>query len=356
MSSSSFYNEYFKNIYIHSSLLGNKRLASALSILKSACVSYIGDKREIPDQDMSSHTIYVDSPKASILAPCPGSRGHVCCNYLTINLYVGCIIGCSYCIMKSYLNFMPIVVNMAVEKTIDEVLDIARANSSKAIRIGTGEVGDSLDLDPVFDLSRDFIRAFSQTRNIFFELKTKTDSIDHIIDIPEKGNAVIGFSVNPDTITSTEDGSGCSLDRRISTARRAIESGYHVSFHFDPIFRYENWEEDYTDTIRRLGSIDEKKVAWISLGTFRYPKGLKDKIDNKWFLYDELVQCADNKFRYVQKTRSNMYSVLTRALQKHFPSPPLYLCMESIHMWKQVFGGSPYDLPELRGIFERARL
>jgi spore photoproduct lyase len=350
------HDEYFKNIYIHSSLRGSTRLDRALGFLGKARVRYVNDKGEIPATDMSSRTIFVDSPKASILARCPGSCGHVCCNYLTINLYVGCIIGCTYCIMKSYLNFAPIVVNIATERTIDEIRRLSAANPEGTIRVGTGEVGDSLDLDPVFDLSRELVSAFSTMHNVVFELKTKTDSIDHLLDIGNKGNAVIGFSVNADRIARSEDGSGRSMETRIASAKKAAANGFRVAFHFDPMFMYEGWEAEYGKTIESLAVVDEKKVAWISIGTFRYPKGLKDKIDDRWFLYDEFVQCADKKFRYIQKIRKEMYAFLSGAIKRYFPSVPVYLCMESVHVWKSVFGASPAGIPELKSIFERIEI
>ncbi len=329
------------------------RVDRAVEKLGTANVRYVDDKSRIPVEHANSATIFIDSPKASILAPCPGSSGHLCCNYLTINLYAGCVIGCSYCIMKGYLNFAPITVNMAIERTIGETLALANANPDKTIRLGTGEVGDSLDLDPVFGLSAELIEGLAPARNVIFELKTKTDSVDHLLGIREKGNTVIGFSVNGERIAREEDGFASPLAARIEAAKKAVESGYRVSFHFDPVFRYEGWEEEYARTVDLIGSIDERAIAWISMGTFRYPKGLKEKIDERWFLYDEFVQCRDGKFRYIQSVRTQMYGLLKAMLARRFPSVPVYLCMESNRVWESVFGASPFSIPGLEPIFER---
>jgi spore photoproduct lyase len=303
-----------------------------------------------------ARTIFVNAPRASILSRCPGSRGHVCCNYLTINLYVGCIIGCSYCIMRQYLNFSPVVVNVATERTIEEVLSIAKSNPEKAIRIGTGEVGDSLDLDPIFGLSAPLVEGLGSAHNVAFELKTKRASIGHILSLGNKGNAVIGFSLSPSAISDSEEGSASPVDERISSARLAADSGFRVAFHFDPVFRYDGWETGYGDVIRRVSALPRDRIAWISLGTFRYPAGLKEKIGDRWYIYDEFVECRDGKYRYLQKTRREIYSFLVAAIRERYPTVPVYLCMESEFVWEKVFAAHPHEIPGLREIFERPDL
>jgi spore photoproduct lyase len=340
---------YFKKIYIQQGLEGSPYIESALGFFDGYPISFINDKKEIPPEDAHSTTVYVDLPKASIVSSCPGSKGHVCCNYKTINLYTGCVLGCSYCVMKTYLNYEPVVVNIAIDNTIDEVIELANKNP---LRIGTGEVGDSLDLDPIFNLSRHFVRAFADIPNITFELKTKTSSVDHLLGIEGKGNAVIGFSLNPESIIASEEGTSASLRERIDAAELAIKTGYRVSFHFDPIFRFPNWEEEYAKTIEALSNVKSERVAWISMGTFRYPKGLKEKIDERWYLYDELVQCRDKKFRYVQSVRRTMYEAILSKLRLSLPGVPVYMCMESPHIWERVFGNLPHEIKNLQNIFD----
>ena len=352
-----FYSELFKRMYITSDVKDTIYVQRARKRLPGATCIIIENRKDIPEKHLNSRTILLTSPRGKTVGRCPGTKGHICCNYLTIDLYVGCTLGCSYCIMQSYLNFSPITVYVEPEKQIQRVLEIANLNSDKKIRIGTGEVGDSLLFDPLFDISEEFIRAFSHVPNIFFELKTKTDFVDHLLSIPEKGNAVIGFSVNPQTMVDNEEGAAKSVKDRLKAAEKAAQSGFLVSFHFDPIFRYPEWRRDYTglvDSIFRDYKIPADRIAWISMGTFRYPLELKDKKGGSKIFLEEFVSSKDKKFRYIQKIRSSMYSTIKQRINS-YADVPIYMCMESSSVWKNVFGNLPADISQLNDIFNYAK-
>ena len=315
--------------------------------------SRVADKQDIPADDLNRRTLYLTALRGKTVNSCPGSRGHLCCNYLVADLYVGCLLGCSYCIMQSYLNFLPTTINVDTASTIERVRTIARQNPETTIRIGTGEAGDSLHLDPLFDLSRDIIEASAVFSNVFFELKTKTDFVDHLLDIKPKGNTVIGFSLNPQNIIEQEEQLCSTLSSRVEAARRAVSSGYLVSFHFDPIFWYDGWEHDYLAVIDRLAdSFCAQDIAWISLGAFRYTAGLKEVIGRRWYMLGEFVPCRDGKYRYLQRVRARMYACLLHRIRASFPAVQVYACMESSAVWRRVFGGVPQELPQLATVFE----
>ena len=143
MNSLTFYERLFSVIYIHSSLKSNPLVKKVLERLPSVPVCHIDDKNEIPAEHLNARTLFMSVPRASILNRCPGSKGHICCNYLTIDLYEGCTLGCTYCIMKSYLNFAPVTVHFDGGESIQRVCRLAADNPEKTIRVGTGEVGDS---------------------------------------------------------------------------------------------------------------------------------------------------------------------------------------------------------------------
>jgi spore photoproduct lyase len=256
--------------------------------------------------------------------------------------------------MKSYLNFAPLTVYADPAPALSALVELATANPDRPIRVGTGEVGDSLLLDPLFDLSRRFITALAAYPNVRFELKTKTSFVDHVLRIPEKGGAVVGFSVNPDALIRAEEGPTARLDERFAAAMRCVEHGFHVSFHFDPVFLVPGWEAMYRGVVERIGRFPRGSVSWISLGTFRYPPALRERIGERPYLFDEYVPCRDRKYRYVQRRRVVAYRTLVDALRRQ-TNAPVYLCMESAAVWRAVFGKTAGEIPALRGIFQRPR-
>ncbi len=356
MSSLNSYIDHFKKIYVAGEVRHLRRLETVLERLRHLPLIYVDDKSEIPGEDMNSHTLFISGSKGETVGHCPASRGHLCCNYITVDLYLGCIINCSYCIMKSYLNFAPITIYLDTEVAIKRIIKIAENNKERTIRVGTGEVGDSLLLDPVFRLSEDFIRALSPFANIFLELKTKTHFVDHLLDLENKGNTVISFSLNPEKLISRYEGIASTLAERVQAARKIVEHGYLVSFHFDPLFLTGDWQNQYAQTISSLKDIPQDRIAWISLGTMRYTKELKQKMGSQDFLLEEFIPCRDGKYRYLQKTRSGVYRYILKHIRKRWRSPiPVYLCMESRAVWRNVFGRLPREIAELSAIFKEAQ-
>jgi spore photoproduct lyase len=349
-----FYTKLFDAVFVTEQALELPSVKRGLDRLSGIPVYRVPGKEDIPRKRCNSRTLFVTTIRGDTVHHCPGSRGHLCCNYITVDLYEGCLLGCSYCIMKSYLNFFPLTVYADTAGPVERIREFGELNKDRIVRIGTGETGDSLLLDPVFELSAHFIEAAADYPHVYFELKTKTDFIDHLLHIPHKGSAVIGFSLNPDPVVEAEEGSAVSVARRFAAARKAAKNGFNVSFHFDPIIMVNGWQQLYSDVIEQIGSFPYKRIAWISLGTFRYPVNLKGTMGPRPYLYDEFVRCRDGKYRYLQPVRNRVYTFMKERLRSVCDAP-LYLCMESPTVWQDVFGGHPLEVPKTAELFRQPR-
>lgn len=352
MNYSAYYGNLIKTVYITNDVKNAPAVERVITRLPEIPHYYIEDKSEIPKDQLNQQTLFITAPRGEVLGRCPGTKGHLCCNYLTIDLYLGCTFGCTYCVMKSYLNFAPITVYADTGAAIKKLDEVAKANPDRKVRVGTGEVGDSLQFDPLFELSAELVEAAAKYPNVQLELKTKSDFVDHLLDIPEKGDTVIGFSVNPPGFICSDEEYAAPLDARLKAAEKAVKAGYNLAFHFDPIINMENWEKEYYNVIEMIRTVPPEKIAWISLGTFRYTPSLREKMDNRPYMYDEFVSCRDGKFRYIQKIRSKIYRKVKDRLRE-FTKAPIYLCMESPEVWNNVFQSGPGKKPELGDIFYR---
>jgi len=313
-------------------------------------VKSIQSRDTLPESHRNQRTVVIDEVRGEPYGRCPGSNGHLCCNYQTVDLYLGCSIGCTYCIMNGYLNYAPLVVQANTGPVINAIRAAATAHPDRALRVGSGEVGDSLLLDPVFRLNEEIVRGVADLQNVRYEAKTKTDYIDHLLEIDPKGNAVIAFSLNPDAIVNVEEGIAAAPAERIAAASRCVAAGYQVAFHFDPIIKTEAFPHDYLTLIRRLDAFPVDAIAWISIGTIRFPPSLKDTFAERPFAGSEFVPTRDGKLRYLQPVRREIYATIRSALAAA-TSAPVYMCMESSTMWTRVYGKRPEHLDELRVIF-----
>jgi len=60
---------------------------------------------------------------------------------------------CSYCILQWYLNNPMMVVYVNIDDLLAELDDFSQKNPNNFFRIGTGELTDSLTLEPITQCS-----------------------------------------------------------------------------------------------------------------------------------------------------------------------------------------------------------
>ncbi|MDP3979968.1 MAG: hypothetical protein Q8Q33_00990, partial [Chlamydiota bacterium] len=92
---------------------------------------------------------------------CPGSGGSLCCGYFILNTASNCNFDCTYCFLQGYLNTSPLIQYADTNAMFAELNGIFETHSDTPIRVGTGELSDSLSLDPITGLSTLLIPYFA---------------------------------------------------------------------------------------------------------------------------------------------------------------------------------------------------
>jgi spore photoproduct lyase len=282
------------------------------------------------------------SQKGEFWKPCPGTTaGYFCCGYQVLTPLTGCGMYCRYCVLQSYLENQSQVVfeNFSdLEKEVNNKL----AAWKGVVRFGTGEFGDSLYLEDQLHLSDKIAELLDPFPNTLVEFKTKSSNISSLARIRNPRKVVVGFSVNTPSMISLFEQGTVPLEERLAAAKQCLSMGFWVAFHFDPIFRYPEWEQEYRKVVSEIFSAvdDTSRIAWWSMGGFRSPPALKallKKTNDHLPLYamGELVQGEDGKIRYFRPVRVEFYSALREEVEKHDPDIPLYLCMESQEVWEE---------------------
>jgi len=291
------------------------------------------------------------------LKPCPGTSNHICCGYYVINAITNCPMDCSYCVLQGYLNnpFLTLYTNW--DDLLQEIDVFLSSDRQSFLRLGTGELSDSLALESIFPFSQMLIPFFSERHNGILELKTKSANVNHLLHLNHRGKTVVSWSLNPPKMIEEEETRTAPLKERIDAARGCQEKGYPLGFHFDPIIYHEGWERGYQETILQLfKQIDPKRVVWISLGGFRYPPKLKAIAEERFpktrVFLGELFPGRDAKFRYLKEIRVEMYQKMAGWLKEINPDLFIYLCMESKEVWEKVFGWAPENSRHLNQMFE----
>lgn len=300
--------------------------------------------------DAGKRRLIIKRNRGTFMQYCPaGTTGLVCCNYLVVNLASNCPFDCSYCFLQDYLaNNAAVKAFTNVGDGLAEIDAVLRAHPARTFRIGTGELGDSLALDHLTDLSCELVPFFAEKSNAVLELKTKSDCIENLLGLDAKDRTVISWSLNATAIMATEEDRTAGLEERIRAALRVQAAGYKVGFHFDPIIAHDGWEEGYRQVIDQVfPRLDTRRIAWVSLGSLRMTPRLKAAIKARpqpsLVLSGELVPGPDGKDRAWRGLRVKMYRRMLEWLRQIDHLMPVYICMEPPGVWDKVFGESPSD-------------
>ncbi|MDR1453616.1 MAG: radical SAM protein [Candidatus Margulisbacteria bacterium] len=328
-----------------------------------ARVEFIDDLRALIRQNKKAVFTKAGQPlvlarqRGRFLEKCPGTQEHICCNYYTLNIAAGCPFDCTYCFLQSYSNnpYYTIYVNL------DDMLAELRGKVRGKIRLGTGEFTDSLALEPYTQFVRTYApQICAVAPEITLELKTKsgwTLSETEAAALEQfRSQIVLAWSVNPQNLIASDESGAAPLAARIQAARSAVQQGYRVALHFDPLIYSPDWQAEYQTVIDLLKqNIPAEKIAWISLGTLRFTPALKPIIEQKFpastIVYGELFPGRDKKMRYPEPLRIKIYRHLLKQIAASSPRIPVYLCMESPEIWKKVYNQLPAQVENLNELF-----
>lgn len=293
------------------------------------------------------------------LKPCPCTPTYIGCDYYVMNLLTNCTLECTYCILQAYLDSATIRIFTNPEQLYVELDNLLSSCPDEILRIGTGELSDSLIFDDITGQSADLIHYFSRTSNAVLELKTKTANIDHLLNTDHRGRTVMAWSLNPPDLARREELYGAPISERLAAARRCLENGFPVAFHFDPIIHYPGWQDAYTRLVQELYRVIDRPgaIAWISLGSLRYMPRLKESALRRYpgtrIYFDDFIRGMDGKIRYFIDLRMEMYRSIVAEIRRHDPQAALYFCMESEDVWQSVLGWAPSSAEELRRFLTR---
>jgi len=296
---------------------------------------------------LSKRILFFTENRGSFFKKCPGSKGVLCCNYFTINSVSGCPFDCSYCILQHYIQNNPfITIFLNREKAIDEMEEFLK--SANHIRVGTGELADSLALDHLLDETGFFMKAIEERGwqdRVQFEFKTKSNEVDGFVKNLKKYpglDIVAGFSMNIEEYRQKEELYTATIDERLDALKRVTNHGAKIAIHFDPILMLEPFMEKYMTLIDKIfTTIDRDKVVWISMGGFRHTLSLSSTIRRRfpesYLLVGEMFPSdKDNKLRYLSSIRRRFYKAFKEKIGEYMDNPPLYICMEKKFIWDDI--------------------
>ncbi len=315
----------------------------------------ITDRRAISERLHSSadpigagkRLLFLTRRKGPFVKPCPCTPYYLGCNYFIVNSVLNCPLDCSYCILQLYLGPLPLTVHVNFDDLWKELDVFLGRKKARFLRLGTGELSDSLALEPLLQTAGRFLAYFRRKPYAFFEFKTKTTRVEAFLRHRPAENIVVSWTLNSERIAAAEEIGAPPVAERLEAARQVARRGFPVGFHFDPLVDSPDFEEDYAPVVEdMLRLVPSGRIRWISLGSLRFPRGLKAIIEGRFaessILSGELIAGRDGKLRYFKPLRLELYRQMVSWIRKFGGKEiPIYFCMEDPEVWEKTLGIKP---------------
>lgn len=347
-------NFIFRRIFIQREALNFPLTARILS--RSQAPWEIVDDSEAIKEELARYSdpigegkkiLYLTLQKGKFIKLCPCSPRVVGCGYLIINSTLGCPIDCSYCVLQAYLDDPWITIFVNEDKLEYSLQPLFKDSIPAGLRIGTGELGDSLALEYLTGQAQRLSQLFYRSLKAILELKTKTTYIEPWLSWPPSPHIVFAWSLNAEPIAKEEEKGAPAVGERIKAAGRLASLGHKVGFHFDPLVYFDQWEKEYERVIKQMfKSVPPESIRWLSLGSLRYPEDFRriifSRFRQKVIFISEMILGQDGKFRYFKPLRLKIYSRIYEMIRDYGGERvPVYLCMEDEEVWQRVLKKKP---------------
>ncbi|MFN7262455.1 MAG: radical SAM protein [Pseudobdellovibrionaceae bacterium] len=355
-------------ISIHESALESGLAQRVLKIVPSEKISLVQEQPGAHHRgslsaeqfSASKRHLYIHPFVGKFFKRCPGAtqkKTLTCCNYYVLNLGAQCNFNCSYCYLQSYLNTPVMHAYSNISQAIDELEEMAREHSHLPYRVGTGEVIDSLSLDPLTLFSVPLIEFFRKYPRWTLEFKTKSNHVDQFLSVPHAGNVVVSWSINADEVIRREEHGTASQVERLQAARKCADRGFQVAFHIDPLVWHPQWEVGYSELVDQITQMFKpEEVHVISIGALRFQPEQRHLMRERFGLTSLVTQAEmfpsdGGKMRYDFRLRNQMYQHVVNGFKASGQKWKVFFCMETPESWISSMEGTPLQVDGLKDFF-----
>ncbi len=353
----------FEKVYIEKACLGSESAKQVFKIFPKNRIHIIPDKSELKTLsnmsakqfDKSKKRLLLSVFKGKFFKRCPGARpGLICCNYFVLNLGQHCEMDCSYCYLQSLINFPFVTIYTNIESALNELSETALKGHK--LRVGTGELTDSLSLDDISRHSVRLVKYFKLRPHWTLEFKTKSANVKNFLHQEHAGNVIVSWSLSPQYIIKKEEHGTASLNDRLHAARLCRDKKFPVAFHIDPVIYHKGWKESYSDLIHKITFLFQlKEVSHISLGALRFQPEQRHIMRERFGMQSlvttgEYFKSKDGKLRYDQELRQEMFRFIFTQFKKL--NWNIFLCMEERESWLATAGNLPLKMEQTKNLFD----
>ena len=263
----------------------------------------------------------------------------VCQSAYEIHCAFGCLHACDYCHVLPYFNIM-----LDIEELVQKVKEFGETIPHQGLYKFDNQT-DQITLEPEYGASKIMVEMFADWPGRFLLLYTKSDNVQHLLDLDHRGHTLISWSIAAETAANKIEKKTPSLQRRIVAMERCQQAGYPVRIRFSPMCPLKNWREEHRDMIHRVLALVKPEVISIDVIGWMNPDQMKDAIDMDLFDPDYVAALdrrieegfkRDGKHVFPHEMRADILRFVIEEIKRLRPDQPVSLCMETTDMWREL--------------------
>ena len=261
----------------------------------------------------------------------------VCQGGWSIHTINGCVHKCDYCGLGCGVNFMLDLEDIArdLERNFHE------RPHQKLYRYDL--TSDYPCFEPEYGASQVLGECFARNDK-YLLVYTKSNNIDHLLDLPYKEHMPCYWTLATDTQCSVIERDTPTLDERLEAMRKCQEAGYVVRAGFSPIVPHKNWREEATIALEKLfaaAAPDTVRLWVVSMMLCSEAEEIfgADNLDPKCVeaMREAASELGDHHSGpFPRPARAEIYAHYIDEIKRISPGTPVNLCTEERELWDML--------------------
>lgn len=203
-----------------------------------------------------------------------------------IPLATGCMGHCHYCYLQTTLGSKPYLrTYVNLEEIFDQATNYIKEREPEITRFEASCTSDIVGLDHLTHSLYKTIEFIGQTELGRLRFTTKFAHVDHLLSAQHNGNTRFRFSVNSEYVEKYLEPGTSRMNERIEAAGKVADAGYPLGFVVAPLYRHDNWEDDYRHLFEKIDHIltsAQRQNITFELIQHRFTKPAKRVIEERY--------------------------------------------------------------------------
>ncbi len=266
-------------------------------------------------------------------------QGIVCQDHYEFNTGYGCLFKCDYCYLEHIL-----ALNLNLEEFLEHLDPIVRAEPGPALWKWDNQT-DTLCFEPEMGAVKLFVEYFSRFKDRFLMTYSKSDNVDHMLDLDHRGQTICCWTLNADTQSRLIERDAATMEQRIEAARKCEAAGYRVRFRFSAICPVRNWREENRRMLDLVFAKTHPDVITLETLSRMPDRSMFDKTMNPGLFEPRFLEAIRRGSPEIEgkvwgpipdREREEIYRFFIAEIRQRSPETPISLCQEPRTMWQRL--------------------